>query len=178
MCSIQNARFSSIHTRIVLSKYCAFTNGLLRSLHIERSENRPYSLFPGISGYPWSLKTRLTRCRQAQSSMISSGQCPYGDVAQAIACAPDRSPATDISQEALTNFWSRLGYLVEVRIWQSVGWGLHMSSSQVRKRHRGASRCTIRILLHGASAGRQVCTSDILYWPCVTRCVHLSVARV
>ena len=114
--SIQNARFSSIHTRIVLSKYCAFTNGLLRSLHIERSENRPYSLFPGTSGYPWSLKTRLTRCRQAQSSMISSGQCPYGDVAQAIECAPDRSPATDISQAALTNFWSRLGYLVEVRI--------------------------------------------------------------
>ena len=49
-----------------------------RSLHIERTDKRPYTCLPGPWGTPWSLGNRLTRRLLALYKRSSSGRCTGG----------------------------------------------------------------------------------------------------
>ena len=87
-----------------------------RSLRIERTENRPYSLSPATVGTPLELGKPLDAATSSAIVEELKRTVPKwrGSNVPSRVIWVGRLP-TNISREALTNFWSRLGCVVEVR---------------------------------------------------------------
>lgn len=87
-----------------------------RNLRIERSHNLPYSLSPGPSGDPLELGKPLEP--ETSSAILEELMRTVprwrGTLGPSRVLWVGRLP-NDISPAALTNFWSRLGCVVEVR---------------------------------------------------------------
>jgi hypothetical protein len=87
-----------------------------RCLRIEHSENRPYTLTPRPSGAPLEFGKPLDPATSTDILEELKRTVPRwrGSYEPSRVIWVGRLP-TSIPREALTNFWSRLGCVVEVR---------------------------------------------------------------